>query len=156
MGIGGSPTIWYSFLLPYLLASQGTIGKDMNSVTCLRNAGSYYVVTCCASLIYSGEVASYHYHPVAPVDTCQSAVNFLTGFFRSPWSAVWLKGWRSMVEDAAMYATVIPLSTCNKLYPSSPSTTPQHVLSDRHNHHHLGSNSFSSSSSSCCCCNYFS
>ena len=53
-------------------------------------------------------------HSEHPVDTCQGAVNFLTG--AEPLGDLWaLCG--SEVEEAAMSATVIPLLTYDKLYP---------------------------------------
>ena len=53
-------------------------------------------------------------HPYHPVDTCQGAVNFLTG--AEPLGALWAL-FGSEVEEAAMSATVIPLLTYDKLYP---------------------------------------
>ena len=53
-------------------------------------------------------------HPYHLVDTCQGAVNFLTG--AEPLGALWaLCG--SEVEGAAMSATMIPLLTYDKPYP---------------------------------------
>ena len=57
-------------------------------------------------------------HPDHPVDTCQGAVNFLTG--AEPLEALCaLCG--SEVEEAAMSATVIPLLTYDKVYPRGDS-----------------------------------
>ena len=62
-------------------------------------------------LTYSGAVV---FTLITLVDTCQGAVNFLTG--AEPLGALWaLCG--SEVEEAAMSATVIPLLTYDKLYP---------------------------------------